>query len=156
MRRKTDFIVVHCSATKAGSDIGIDEITQWHRARGFAGVGYHAVIRRNGELEFGRNFEVPGAHVVGQNMRSVGVCLVGGIGENMKAENNFTPAQLDTLYYVIRMLLRAWPNAEVLGHRDLSPDLDGDGIVERHEWVKDCPSFDVREWWKEQLNGEKP
>lgn len=150
MRRKTDYIVVHCSATRPGADIGADEISQWHRARGFQAIGYHAVIRRNGELEFGRNFETPGAHVTGQNMRSVGICMVGGIGENGKAENNFTPAQFRTLELVIRMLLCAWPKAEVLGHRDLSPDLDGDGIVERHEWVKDCPSFDVREWWQQQ------
>lgn len=153
MRRKTDYIVVHCSATRPHSDIGIDEITQWHRARGFQAVGYHAVIRRDGSLEFGRNFETPGAHVTGQNMRSVGVCLVGGIGENGKGENNFTPAQFDTLHCVLKMLLKAFPTAEVLGHRDLSPDLDGDGIVERREWVKECPSFDVREWWAEQLRG---
>jgi N-acetylmuramoyl-L-alanine amidase len=149
MRRKTDYIVVHCSATRPSADIGADEITVWHRKRGFQAIGYHAVIRRNGEIEFGRNFETPGAHVTGQNMRSVGVCMVGGIGENGKAENNFTPAQFESLRCIVMMLKRSWPNAEVLGHRDLSPDLDGDGIVERHEWVKDCPSFDARAWWKE-------
>lgn len=149
MRRRTDYIVVHCSATRPGSDIGSDEIGQWHRARGFERIGYHAVIRRSGQVEFGRYMDAEGAHVQGQNYRSVGVCMVGGLGENSKAENNFTPAQFDSLHDVVRLLLKAYPNAEVLGHRDLSPDLDGDGIVERHEWVKDCPSFDVREWWAE-------
>lgn len=148
MRRRTDYIVVHCSATKPSSDVGVDEIENWHRAEGFDRIGYHSVIRRDGTLEFGRHFDGQGAHVRGQNMRSVSVCLVGGIGENGMAENNFTPAQMETLYYVVHMLRLAYPDSEVLGHRDLSPDLDGDGIIERREWVKDCPSFDVREWWE--------
>lgn len=148
MRRRTDYIVVHCSATRPSADIGTDEIREWHLKRGFKALGYHAVIRRDGTLEFGRNFDVEGAHVTGQNFRSVGVCMVGGVNAKGQAENNFTPAQFDSLYYVIRMLLKAYPKATVLGHRDLSPDLDGDGIVERHEWVKECPSFDVREWWR--------
>jgi N-acetyl-anhydromuramyl-L-alanine amidase AmpD len=37
-----------------------------------------------------------------------------------------------------------FPKAVVLGHRDLSPDKDGDGVVEKHEWVKACPCFDVK------------
>lgn len=153
MRRRTDYIVVHCSATRPSADIGADEIEQWHRARGFERIGYHSVIRRSGVLEFGRHFDAPGAHVLGQNFRSVGVCLVGGVGANGQAENNFTPAQFDTLYFVVKMLFKAYPNAALLGHRDLSPDLDGDGIIERHEWVKDCPSFSVKDWWAEQVGG---
>ena len=39
-----------------------------------------------------------------------------------------------------------YPKATVLGHRDLSPDRDGDGIVEPHEWRKACPCFDARAW----------
>jgi N-acetylmuramoyl-L-alanine amidase len=45
-------------------------------------------------------------------------------------------------------LLEKYPNATILGHRDLSPDKNGDGVIERSEWVKHCPSFDVREWLK--------
>jgi N-acetyl-anhydromuramyl-L-alanine amidase AmpD len=44
------------------------------------------------------------------------------------------------------MLERAYPMAQILGHRDLSPDIDGDGVVEEHEWLKDCPCFDVYTW----------
>lgn len=36
----------------------------------------------------------------------------------------------------------------IVGHRDLSPDKDGDGVVERHEWLKRCPNFDVSSWVK--------
>lgn len=145
-RRLTKYIVVHCSATRPSSDIGADEIDQWHRARGWNGIGYHAVIRRSGLIEFGRHFDAAGAHVAGHNFQSVGVCLVGGVGADGRAVDNFTAEQRDSLRLVLRMLERAYPGAEVLGHRDLSPDLDGDGLIERHEWAKDCPSFDVREW----------
>ena len=145
MRRRTDFIVVHCSATPPDSDIGADEINDWHESRGWNGIGYHAVIRRDGQIEFGRHFDAIGAHVKGHNARSVGVCLVGGVDEDGKAEDNFTPDQGESLMNLLGMLRCAYPGAEVLGHRDLSPDLNGDGVIDSHEWVKDCPSFDVRE-----------
>jgi len=146
MRRKTDYIVVHCSATPSTSDIGVDEIDDWHKQRGWSGIGYHAVIRRDGEIEFGRHFDEVGAHVKGQNYRSVGVCMVGGVDDQGDAEDNFTDEQYESLVAILVTLERAYPFAEILGHRDLSPDLDGDGIIEEHEWLKDCPCFDVREW----------
>lgn len=144
-RRKTQYIVVHCSASGPNTDIGVDEIDDLHRGWGWNSIGYHAVIRRNGEIEFGRHFDEPGAHVKGQNYRSVGICLIGGVNERGEAEDNFTAAQKIALIPLIQVLRLAYPNAEVLGHRDLSPDKDGDGIIGRHEWVKDCPCFDVRE-----------
>ena len=149
MRRRTEYIVVHCSATPPSSDIGADEIDSWHKNRGWSGIGYHAVIRRSGEVEFGRPFDEVGAHVKGWNTRSVGVCLVGGVTESTgEAEDNFTQAQYESLMAMVAMLERAYPEAELVGHRDLSPDLDGDGIVEKHEWLKECPSFDVKAWRK--------
>ena len=147
MRRRTDYIVIHCSATKASSDIGADEIEQWHKAKGWSGIGYHSVIRRNGQVEFGRHFDEPGAHVEGQNYRSVSICLVGGLDESGKPENNFTDPQWRSLEATVLMLKCAYPLALVLGHRDLSPDTDGDGVVEPQEWLKDCPCFDAREWF---------
>jgi N-acetyl-anhydromuramyl-L-alanine amidase AmpD len=35
---------------------------------------------------------------------------------------------------------------QVFGHRDLSPDKNGDGKIDSRDWVKACPSFDVRAW----------
>jgi len=147
VRHRTDYIVVHCSATRATSDIGADEIRDWHvHKNGWKDIGYHAVVRRDGEIEWGRHFDEEGAHVAGQNYRSVGVCLVGGIDFEGNPENNFTDEQFESLTVLLEVLQRAYPSALILGHRDLSPDLDGDGVVEKHEWVKDCPCFDVRDW----------
>lgn len=145
-RRETLKIVIHCSATPPSSDIGADEIDTWHKARGWQGIGYHAVIRRDGRIEFGRHFDEPGAHVQGWNTRSVGVCLVGGVTEEKVPFADFTGEQMHSLKALVSTLIHAYPDAEVVGHRDLSPDKDGDGIVEKHEWMKACPSFDVTYW----------
>ncbi len=142
-RRSTDYIVVHCSATRPDMDIGAPEIDSWHRARGFNMIGYHLVIRRNGAIEAGRRLNARGAHVRGYNDRSIGVCVVGGLAQNSEPAATFTEAQGKALMLVIAMLKCIWPGATVVGHRDLSPDLDGDGVVEQHEWLKACPSFDA-------------
>lgn len=120
-----------------------------HRGQGWGGIGYHAVIRRNGDLELGRGWGEIGVHVgrAGHNHDSVGVCLVGGLDEDGDAAPEYDPRQLETLRIVIDGLRNRYPSARVIGHRDFSPDLDGDGVVERHEFVKMCPSFDARKWY---------
>jgi N-acetyl-anhydromuramyl-L-alanine amidase AmpD len=145
-RDSTDLIVVHCSATRATLDIGVREITQWHIQRGFDTVGYHYVIRRNGELETGRRESAIGAHVRGHNSNSIGICLAGGVNVGNQAENNFTADQFLTLEYLLRELKGRYPKALILGHRDLSPDKNGDGNITPDEYTKQCPSFDVAQW----------
>lgn len=144
--RTIDTLVVHCSATPAGLDIGAQEIDRMHRQRGFVKIGYHYVVRLDGEIEVGRALDEVGAHVQGHNSRSIGICLIGGLDHARKPANTFTPEQFDALAGLLVHLLANFKGARVLGHRDLSPDKDKDGVVERHEWVKDCPCFDVREW----------
>ena len=128
--------VIHCADTPADMDIGAKEINEWHIARGWAAIGYHFVIRRNGQVEKGRDldgdgdvFDEQGAHVAGYNKNSIGICLVGGMGGF-----NFTRTQmaaLDTLIDDINHILKG---IEWLGHCDM-PDV-----------TKTCPNFDVRAW----------
>lgn len=141
------YIVIHCSATKRTQDVGVFEINQWHRARGWSGIGYHFVIKRDGTIEPGRAIDKTGAHAYGVNRVSWGVCMVGGLDYQGDAVDNFTDEQYTSLRAVVITLKAFAPDAEVLGHRDLSPDLDGDGVIEEWEWMKDCPCFDVRLWW---------
>lgn len=150
VRKKTDTIVVHCSATQATQDIGVDTIRKWHLAQGWLDVGYHIVIRRSGVIEMGRKLNQVGSHVKGHNATSVGVCMVGGINSAGKAENNFTAAQFHALTAVLTFLSEAYPAASknIVGHRDLSPDMNGDGVITPNEWIKDCPCFDVKAWLK--------
>jgi N-acetyl-anhydromuramyl-L-alanine amidase AmpD len=148
-RKSTRYIVIHCSASQPKSDIGVKEITAMHKARGFRTIGYHYVIRRDGTREVGRPINQIGAHVSGHNFESVGVCMIGGINAKGKAENNYTKEQFDDLADLLRELKPKFPIAEIVGHRDLSPDTNGDGKVSKYEWVKDCPCFDVADFVKE-------
>lgn len=146
--RKIDSIIVHCSATKAGQDFTAADIDRWHRERGFNGIGYHYVIRLDGGLEKGRDISLIGAHCKGWNERSIGICYVGGLNENGQPADTRTNAQKRVLYQVIMDLQREYGILQVLGHRDTSPDLNGDGVIEPYEYVKACPCFDVREFMK--------
>ncbi len=140
------FIAVHCSATQPKANIGAIEIDKMHKMRGFACIGYHYVIKRDGTIERGRPINTIGAHVYGYNSTSLGICLVGGVDEHGKATNNFTPEQFVSLKELISVLIKTRPLAKVLGHRDFSPDKNHDGIISPNEYMKECPCFDVRGW----------
>lgn len=132
-RITTKYLVVHCAATKPTMDIGLREIRQWHRERGWLDIGYHFVIRRDGTVETGRPKGVIGAHVEGHNYESLGICMAGGIDQSGKPENNFTPAQFESLRALLDTLKADYPSARIVGHRDLDSK-------------KACPSFDVASW----------
>lgn len=147
MSREINLLVVHCSATRPTLDVRAVDIDRWHKARGWRSIGYHYVITRAGFMEMGREEAVAGAHVAGHNRNSIGICLVGGVAENGRTpENNFRTAQFQSLITLLRELRERYPKARICGHRDLSPDKDGDGVIERGEWLKDCPCFDVAAW----------
>jgi len=133
--RRIEQIVIHCSATNPNQDIGVKEIDAWHKKRGWSGIGYHYVIRRNGEIEKGRPDDKPGAHVQSHNARTLGICLVGGLGNDNRAKPAYTSEQWQTLELLVRHIKTQHPTAEVLGHRDF-PNVN-----------KACPCFDVANWW---------
>lgn len=130
-----EFLVVHASATPPEMDIGAKEIDRWHRQRGWLGIGYHFVIRRDGTLETGRSASKPGAHLYGYNERSWGICLAGGVTDTdtYTPEDNFTDAQYQTLGSLLTALSHLVPEAQIKGHRDF-PNVS-----------KACPCFDVAE-----------
>ena len=144
--RNIDSIIVHCSATKAGQDFTATDIDRWHRERGFNGIGYHYVVRLDGKLEKGRDVSLAGAHCKGWNERSVGICYIGGLDANGRPADTRTNAQKRVLYQIIMDLQWEYNILQVLGHRDTSPDLNGDGVIEPYEYVKVCPCFDVKEF----------
>jgi N-acetylmuramoyl-L-alanine amidase len=134
-RRSTNYIVIHCSATRALHDIGAKEIRSWHKAKGWRDIGYHFVIRRYGAVEKGRGVDEIGSHVQGYNAASVGICMVGGLNNDTYApEANYTPAQWAALKLIVRQMVAKYPKAKVLGHRDFP------------KVAKACPCFDAKPW----------
>ncbi|QBE66855.1 N-acetylmuramoyl-L-alanine amidase [Pseudoduganella lutea] len=137
-RARTDYLAVHCAATRPSQDIGAAEIDRMHRQRGFKCIGYHFVIRRDGRVEEGRPVDQIGAHVENWNSVSVGICMVGGVSEKdvTKAEANFTEDQYGALKALLAELKLKYPKARIQGHRDFP------------KVAKACPSFSVADWLK--------
>lgn len=149
-RTSTEAIVVHCTATLAHQDFRRKEIDAMHRRRGFAQIGYHYLICLDGSVEEGRKPDTSiGAHASGFNNNTLGVAYVGGLrSSDAVPMDTRTDKQKISLERLLRQLIRKYPKAVILGHRDLSPDLDKDGIIEKHEWMKVCPCFDAGPWAK--------
>jgi len=148
MSRVITQIIIHCSDTYVTMDIGAKEIRKWHtdpkpKGRGWLGIGYTNVLRRNGVIEAGRDLdndgdldEEIGAHALGHNHNSISLCMVGGRGVDGKPEANFTMHQYASLTRWLLEKKVLYPNAEILGHCDLA------GVT------KACPSFNVKAFIK--------
>ena len=130
--RVINLIVVHCSATKADRDFTEQDLEVCHRRRG---PGYHFYIRKNGDIKTTRPIEKIGAHARGYNAQSIGICYEGGISERGRPEDTRTVWQKHSLRVLVRTLLVDYPGCKVCGHRDLSPDLNGNGEIEPEELV---------------------
>lgn len=129
---KVEKIIIHCSATPEGRDVTAKEIDRWHRARGFRCIGYHFVVRLDGSVERGRPENEIGAHCLGENARSIGVCYIGGIDrDTLKPKDTRTPAQRIALRKLVRQLEVRYPGATVHGHREFA--------------AKACPCFKIKQ-----------
>ena len=142
--RVIDLIVIHCTATRENVNYTERMLDSYHRSLGYAGCGYHFYIRRDGNVIAMRPIEKAGAHARGYNSRSIGIAYEGGLSAAGKAKDTRTIWQRNSLQLLVSSLLQDFPGCRVVGHRDLSPDLDGNGVISPHEWVKMCPCFDVR------------
>jgi len=140
-------IFIHCTATREGQDFSASTIRKWHKRKGWSDIGYHFVVGIDGEIEAGRPESRIGSHVRGFNKGSIGVVYVGGLDAQGQPKDTRTPEQTAALHKLVTALEKTYPGAKVMGHRDASPDKDGDGVVEEHEWLKACPCFDVKTWW---------
>lgn len=146
-----DAIVIHCSASRAGQDLRASDIDKMHREQGYKMIGYNYVIDLDGTIEKGRPLTMDGAHCktaglsgTPYNKHSIGICYVGGLDKDGKAADTRTNAQKISLIRLVYELMEKYPIKEVIGHRDASPDKNGDGKITKNEWIKQCPCFDVR------------
>lgn len=137
--REIKYIVVHCTAAK--SDQTTQSIKQyWANVLGWKTYGYHYLIAADGTVENLVDESKPANGVKGYNANSIHVCYKGGFG----GKDTRTFYQKTEMISLIKALKRKYPNAVVKGHRDFSPDLNGDGKITPNEWVKLCPCFDAQ------------
>ena len=145
--RTIKYIVVHCTGTVP--DASIESIKRyWTNELKWKNPGYHYIIKRNGEIVKINEEENISNGARNHNKHSIHISYIGGLDKTGKPSDNRTDAQKHALFNKLVQLSEKYPGAVILGHRDLSPDKDGNGIIEPFEWVKNCPGFDMREWLK--------
>lgn len=121
--RIIDRVFIHCSASDNKNHDNIATIDKWHRERGFAGVGYHYFIRKDGTLEEGRDLERNPAAQRGHNKGTIAICLHG--------LKSFTEDQFETLAALCVDIDDAYNHKVTFhGHCEVSS--------------KTCPVFDYR------------
>ena len=125
-------LIIHCSATRCNQPFTVTALIRCHQER-FGFTGYHYYITRDGNVTQTRHEQLVGAHAKGYNQHSIGICYEGGLDKDGHPADTRTPRQKKAMLDLLRQLLRRYPNAQVLGHRELP------GVH------KACPCFDVEE-----------
>ena len=133
--RTINKFIIHCSATPEGRDYTVEQIRKWHLARRFKDIGYHYVIYRDGSIHTGRPVAQTGAHCIGQNANSIGICYIGGLAKDCKTpKDTRTEAQKGAIVQLLKDLHKRFPLATVHGHREFVS--------------KACPCFDAHTEYK--------
>lgn len=145
--RNIDYIVLHCTATAYNAKVS-SIMNFWRNTLGWNNPGYNFLIEANGHVVQLADISRVTNGVKGYNSNSIHIAYIGGV-ENGKAVDNRTCKQREAMETLVRKYHSQFPKAKILGHRDLSPDLNGDGIIQPWEWTKECPSFTVADWLKE-------
>ena len=128
-------IVVHCSGSRCNHRYTLEQLRHDHVVvNGWRDIGYHFYITLEGVVYPCRPVERMGAHALGYNAHSIGICYEGGLSPSGCISDTRTPAQKASLKDLLKSLCTDYPDAEILGHRDL-PNVH-----------KECPCFDVKKW----------
>ena len=118
LRPKTDMIVIHHVGIPDG-DTSAAAIHRAHLANGWAGIGYHYVIRKDGTIERGRPLATVGAHAEGQNYHTVGINVTGNFEKEIP-----TPAQIHSLEGLVAWICKTYSivpgPSTIVGHRDVN------------------------------------
>ena len=129
--KSVKLLIIHCVANRCDKPFETENLIACGKAK-YGQCSYHYYIRRNGDIIPLLPESVQGVHARHYNHCSLGIVYEGGLDESGKACDTRTPEQKQTLLTLLRSLRYDYPDAEILGHRDLP-------------WVtKECPCFDVK------------
>lgn len=134
-------IFVHCTAGSQKQTVA-DLLAEFKR-KGWRNPGYHVVITPDGECHQLLDYEKVSNGVKGYNSTSINVAYMGGIDSKLNPVDNRTDEQKQSLVRLLKELKCRYPKAQILGHRDISPDTNHNGIVDPWERIKACPCFDA-------------
>jgi N-acetyl-anhydromuramyl-L-alanine amidase AmpD len=140
-------IFVHCTASHQNNTT-VESLKREFKNKGWKNPGYHYVIFPDGKVVNMLSEDLVSNGVQGYNSTAINVAYVGGIDSKGKAVDNRTEEQKKTLIAVLNVLKLNYPKAIILGHRDISPDKNGNGVVDPWERIKECPCFNAKEEYK--------
>ena len=147
------YIAIHCSAGFGK----LASIEAFWKSKGWKSPGYHRLIDVDGTIHKLLDFSKTSNGVLGFNEQTINICFIGGV-DNIgtpekpiwKAKDTRTEAQKTAIKTCIKEAndwLKQKENTNkiiIQGHRDFSPDLNKNGIIESWERIKECPSFDAK------------
>lgn len=106
------------------SNCTVYDIHQWHLGNGWAGIGYHYFIRKDGTIYRGRKEGWRGAHCPPANYNSIGICFEG----NYMTET-MPQAQLQAGLELIADIKNRYGFNAIYGHKELfSTECPGDNF----------------------------
>jgi len=94
----------------------MEQVDSWHKNKGWTMIGYHYFIEADGKTKIGRPDWAVGAHAIGANFDSLGICLAGNFETAPP-----TQAQMTALAGLIKDIRKAYGNIPVIGHFQVDP-----------------------------------
>ena len=146
--RKINRIFIHCTASSQATTSVASLLAEFKR-KGWSKPGYHYVVFPDGVTKQLLSESQVANGVKGYNQHSINVAYVGGVDGRLRPIDNRTGAQKATRLRILRGLRKSYPTAQILGHRDISPDTNHNGIVDPWERIKECPCFDAKVEYKD-------
>lgn len=143
--RRISRIFVHCTASHQATTTE-KSLRDEFKSKGWSAPGYHYVVKTDGNIIVMLDEEKVANGVRNYNKNSIHVAWIGGIDrEHPKGIDNRTLEQKAALFDLLVKLKLKYPDAMIMGHRDISPDLNHNGIVDPWEYIKACPCFNAME-----------
>lgn len=133
-------IFVHCTAGPQNQSIETIK-KYWKNSLGWKNPGYHYIIKADGEIVQLLDESKVSNGVANYNNTSINVCYIGGVDKHGRPVDNRTDAQKASLIRILTELKSRYPNAEILGHREIWGQ-------DPSKWKKMCPCFSAKEEYK--------
>lgn len=167
--RNIKYIAIHCSA---GYSLLPAIENFWYKNLGWKSPGYHIVIYPDGTRwyvtsngSYSTDYSKLDLNkitngVQGFNSETVHISYIGGVEKTntSKSLDSRTPEQKKSIIEAIKLVQNVLKSngqdiskIKIQGHRDFSPDKNGNGVIDSWERIKECPSFDAIPEYKDLI-----
>ena len=147
--RSITHLFVHCTAGNQNTTPK-ELLNFFYNVKKWSRPGYHYVVSADGTVTNIWPESKYSNGVKNMNMHSINIAWIGGVDKaHPNGIDNRTPAQKQGLIKILKELRKKYPKAKIMGHRDTSPDLNHNGIIDPWEMIKACPCFDAMVEYKD-------